>query len=257
MLVPLKKALQKSAVYPTTRAVYRRLFMPERVAELVSMRTFYGQFFLPGDVVFDVGANYGEYAEAFADAGATVVAIEPNPDLRPRLEVAARGKAIFPETVALGEERGRGVLNLSSIDLFSTLAPTDSDWVRNNPDYTGSRWVGQVEVPVVTADDLVGKYGPPAFVKIDVEGFEIKVLRGLSARPKYISFEFGVQRKSLALECLAYLAERGYRFRPINAKAFRFATADWLTGSQASGWLERRGAEISQYGDFFAYLWPA
>ncbi len=35
-------------------------------------------------------------------------------------------------------------------------------------------------MPVSTLDDLVFSYGEPAFVKIDTEGFEADILRGLS-----------------------------------------------------------------------------
>ena len=42
------------------------------------MGAFDSQFFQAGDLVFDIGANQGEYSEIFANEGGRVVAVEPN-----------------------------------------------------------------------------------------------------------------------------------------------------------------------------------
>src|SRR5438045_2748291 len=41
------------------------------------MRTFYTQFIRPGDLCFDIGANFGRWSEAFLSLGAQVIAVEP------------------------------------------------------------------------------------------------------------------------------------------------------------------------------------
>ncbi len=46
------------------------------------------------------------------------------------------------------------------------------------------------KVEITTLDNLIKKYGVPKLIKIDVEGFEKKVLKGLSKKIKFISFEF-------------------------------------------------------------------
>ena len=52
------------------------------------------------------------------------------------------------------------------------------------------RWDTQVEVPVTTLDALIEVYGVPAFCKIDVEGMETDILRGLSTPIPLIAVEY-------------------------------------------------------------------
>jgi FkbM family methyltransferase len=252
----IRQALENHPSYPHIREAYRKLFMPNKRLAIQRMDAFYSQFFQPGETVFDVGANHGEYADCFAREGARVVAVEPNPAFRPRLDALSNYETVTPEYVAVGASPGTAKLNICSQSLYSTLASADSKWMAESPDYAEVKWVDQVEVPVVTIDMLVDKYGLPAFVKIDVEGFELEVLSGMSGNPRYISFEYGVRRKEIAQGCISLLQKRGYLFRPITERTFRFATADWLTGKQASQWLADRTLDAGEYGDFFAYCWP-
>jgi hypothetical protein len=60
-------------------------------------------------------------------------------------------------------------------------------------------------------------------------------LRGMSFRPRYLSFEYGVHRKELGLACIEHLNARGYRFRPIDGRDFRFSTPDWMLGEESFG----------------------
>lgn len=58
----------------------------------------------------------------------------------------------------------------------------------NFPDY---RYDKKEKVQVVTLDDLIKEYGLPKYCKIDVEGFEWKVLKGLTRPIPYVSIEAG------------------------------------------------------------------
>jgi FkbM family methyltransferase len=248
----LKVAVMNTPIYPVAREVYRSLFRRPQQRRRKEMSEFYLQFYAPDGVVFDVGANQGEYAEVFARNCGRVVAIEPNTAFRSRLEAISKFQPIVPVYKAIGDQPGTATLNICSTAIYSTLVSDKSDWITDSPDYEGVEWSEHVEVPVTTLDALALEYGEPDFVKIDVEGFEMNVLKGMTFNPRYVSFEFGVRRKSLGLDCLKNLGDRGYKFRPIVGRSFAFATTAWLSHEEARTWLESLTIERAEYGDMFA-----
>jgi FkbM family methyltransferase len=249
----LKNAIMKTPLYPLARATYQAVFNRGAASHRARMGAFYSQFFQPGDLVFDVGANQGEYAEIFANEGARVIAIEPNTAFETRLRALAKSSAIQPVFAAIGEEVGEAVLNVCSTPGFSTLVDRKADWIESSPDYKDVRWTHELKVSVTTLDLLAKDFGEPEFVKIDVEGFEINVLRGMSFRPRYLSFEFGARRKTPSNICLEYLGARKYVFRPIVGRDYRFVSPDWMSLADAKSWLDLFSPDQAEYGDMFAH----
>ena len=179
--------------------------------------------------------------------------MEPNTAFRTRLQALARICDIRPVYKAIGDAPGAAVLNVCSSPAFSTLVKPGVDWMEESPDYRRVSWTHTLQVPVTTLDHLAKEFGQPEYVKIDVEGFEINVLNGMTFNPRYLSFEFGARRKAASQECLNHLGERGYRFRPIVGKECRFATRDWMVLAEATDWLAEFSVEQADYGDMFAH----
>lgn len=196
-------------VFPQVRTAYRFAFNHGEYEHEMAMREFYSQFISPGDLVFDVGANMGETAEVFLALGAHVVAVEANPFLCDRLHHISERAPLTVENVAAGNCMGDTTLHIGVQPGHSTVS---DEWMnhvaRTWPEQ--HRWKSEVRVPMVTLDSLAAKYGVPAFVKIDVEGFEEQVLHGMTFRAAALTFEYvGTQPDRLA-RCLALLPE--YRF---------------------------------------------
>lgn len=129
----------------------------------------------PGDVVWDVGANVGLYSALFSDiAGSAgrVFAYEPSPHnlLRLKDAVALLGN-VMVVPVALGERNETVYLEQGDDSLGATSRVMQHEGTTP----------GRVSVRQESGDDLVssGAVPPPAVMKIDTEGCELDVLRGL------------------------------------------------------------------------------
>ena len=129
--------------------------------------TFLERYLRPDDLFYDAGANAGLFAVMAGSFGCPVIAFEPVPhtyqrlvenvELNPELKIDSRNQAI-------GSEPGR----LKMTTGFGT----------GNHILRDDEVADAVSVEVVTLDSVAESGGVPAFIKADVEGFELEMLRG-------------------------------------------------------------------------------
>jgi FkbM family methyltransferase len=127
----------------------------------------------PGDIAIDVGANVGNHTIYLAYVcSARVWAFEPSESLAKAIRTSAElndvDELVEVRQIALGSERGQGYLIL---DDASNLGEGHVEATSGDP--------GSSAVRMERLDD-VGVPPGVALVKIDVEGMELKVLRGAS-----------------------------------------------------------------------------
>lgn len=137
----------------------------------------------PGMTVVDVGANHGLFtfeALEFIRPGGRLHSFEPAPATRELFEANLRANGVEGEVLvfgaAVGAESGEARLRVhDDWSGLNTLAGRDITWLGRElkPDRI-------VTVPVVTLDAHASEHGLDRidFLKIDVEGFELDVLRG-------------------------------------------------------------------------------
>src|SRR5271157_5277389 len=102
------------------RDIYRFIFNRDYRTRRKKMIAFYAQFVSKGNLVFDVGANVGEYTEVFLELGARVVAIEPNPSCASLLEQIPPRQRVVVKRAALGNTKSEAILHLCDLDGLST-----------------------------------------------------------------------------------------------------------------------------------------
>jgi hypothetical protein len=138
-----------------------------------------------------------------------------------------------------------------------TVSSMQTDFVDGAADAPGFdhvRWDRRERIAVVTLDALIGEHGAPAYVKIDVEGFEVEVLAGLSRPVPLISVEYLPGFPALTADVLDRLeALGGYRFRPVVGERSGLLWADWRDGEAVRRWLATLPADAPS-GDLFAGL---
>jgi FkbM family methyltransferase len=246
-----REAAFSSRLFPTVRNVYQRVFDREKFASRKQMLDFYAGFVSRGDLVFDVGANIGEYSDMFLTLGARVVAVEPNPICCERLRMVAKRGGLLVENCAVGDADGTSSMHICSESGLSTLSSEWYQTVRASALHGHTQWAGVIDVRIATLDSLVAKYGEPNFVKIDVEGLEDRVLAGMSFQPQALSFEFHFQLLNLAGVCLQNAALKdAYTFNYMVGTSPCFKLASWVSAGDLEQILAQTHAD-QEFGDIF------
>ncbi len=231
----------------------RTYYTPGRAAVL---DRFFTRFLKPGDLAFDIGAHVGDRTAAFRRLGARAVAVEPQPPLARALRLLFHRDAGVVRVAALvGAAPGEAVLRLNTAnptvatasDAFIAAADGAEGW-------EGQAWDSALTLPVTTLDVLIAEHGAPAFVKIDVEGYEAVVLSGLSQAVPALSFEFTTIQRDVAADCLARLAALGpYRFNACLGEDHRFALPEPVDAPAMAAWIAAL-PHAANSGDVYAAL---
>jgi FkbM family methyltransferase len=175
-----------------------------------------------GGILLDIGANVGLISLLLADKIQGAILFEPNPvaAARARENLALNHLSFEVQEVALSDETGVvEIENAGGVDScnrtvvgFTTSVPT-------------------ISVPRDTLDNFLAARGalpaPVSAIKIDVEGHENSVLRGMlgflrAQRPRLVMFEY-LQRTNLT-ETIALFSRARYRIIELKTGQPRWAT---------------------------------
>jgi FkbM family methyltransferase len=239
----------------TVRGVVRslRIYYGDRGRRPV-MDQLYGQFMRPGDLVFDVGAHVGDRIAAFRRLGARVVAVEPQPALVRTLKlIYGRDGAVAIEPVAVGRSEGVLALKLNLDNpTVSTASQAFVQAADGAPGWEGQAWTRTINVGVTTLDTLIARHGVPAFIKIDVEGFEAEALEGLTQTVGALSFEFTTIQRDVAQAALARCAALGYgRYNAALGETQTLVHPQWQSAQAIAQWLAAL-PDAANSGDIYA-----
>lgn len=166
------------------------------------------KFLSASDIVFDIGAHIGDKSKFFIKRGIKVIMVEPLPLCLEELHkrYSNNSQVII---VAKGVSNKIGSAKLRLNNKNPVLSTFESYWTTGR--FKDEKWEKILKVKTTTLDALILKYGDPKYIKIDVEGHELQVLKGLTKKSGIISFEFVEEFFDQALKCINYLQSIGYK----------------------------------------------
>jgi FkbM family methyltransferase len=160
-------------------------------------------------VIFDAGANCGFFAltESALNPAVKIVCFEPHPRtverLRDNIRVNQQGDRIEAIHAAVGATNGTCEINTANESSMAVVTTSQTQYVPAEK---------VVSVRLVTLDTYAAEKNIwPDLLKVDVEGFEVEVLRGATEclkRLRHVVLEY--HNPSLLAECQSILKAAGF-----------------------------------------------
>lgn len=155
-------------------------------------------------MAFDIGCNIGKYTAKLIEAGYDrIIAVDPNtalfaqqfPDCVTRLAVACSSKE-------------------QDIPFYfsncHTISTAQMSWVTDSRFSKDYQWT-PATVHAVTIDQIVAHFGVPEHIKVDVEGYELEALKGMTQKyAKEVCFEWAEEEGPQSVACVEHLHSLGY-----------------------------------------------
>lgn len=199
-------------------------------------------------LVFDVGANLGLKAQKYLDLGAKVICFEPQPDCVRELHQRFSGNEnvrIVPKAVA----EHNGSLRMAVCSEANTISTFSEKWKLGR--FSNYTWDKAINVNVITLDRAIQTFGRPDYCKIDVEGYELEVLCGLTQTVPLLSFEFVEEDLQRMEKCVSHLQELGFvYFNMVLGESESFKLYRWVCGAELVDYLKQIATEL-MWGDIY------
>ena len=172
--------------------------------------------FRRNDLIFDIGANHGFKTRVFLELGARVIAVDPDEQNQKTLAerflaYRLRKKPVVVVGKAVSDRNGHETFWISEPGFaMNTLSAKWMEALGNDPARFGRTFEFREkrQVETITLEQMISTYGLPFYIKIDVEGYEPNVLKGLQTAVPYLSFEVNLPDfRSEGEQCIARLRE--------------------------------------------------
>jgi FkbM family methyltransferase len=255
MMRSIREFLKRSGGYEYLRyssifRLYTRLFKRQVIKAHEREVAFYRSF-LPNNcpLIFDIGAYDGHKTAAFLEIAGKVVSCEPDAHNFRTLRIRFRNdrSSVILENKALSDHPGTETYYIHHAgSAFNTLNPKWKQILEADQESRWSetiRFSDEVSIQLTTLDQLISQYGNPCFIKIDVEGYELTVLKGLSQKVPYISFECLLPDcKTELLDCLSHLYQLDDKVVFNAAFEERLEFANFLSYKEMVHWVNIEAA---------------
>lgn len=178
------------------------------------------------DTVLDVGANVGQFAMELRESGYTgrIISFEPLSGAYSRLLINSKNDPnwIIAPRMAIGNEEGNKTINISGNSYSSSILKMTGTHIKGAPD---SAYIDSEEIYINKLNNIWKtflKNEDNIFIKIDVQGYELEVLKGATnilSKIKGMKIELSLvplyEGQLLFLDMLDYINDLGFELYDI------------------------------------------
>ena len=160
------------------------------------------------DLIIDVGANVGNKSNLFSKLADKVLAFEPSTSIFPILKHRYKNSNVEVFNCALGSDNTNlDFYELKGNEWYSSLSKKHIETTVTERKVINPDLIKNKQVIVEKIENFIKKYGIPIYIKIDVEGYEYEVIRGLETAVPLISFEANLPEFCQeSINCINYLS---------------------------------------------------
>ncbi len=206
----------------------------------------------PGELVFDIGANRGDYTSIFKKLQANVVALDPQKSCFRVLSRRFRNDTkvtLYP--LAAANNEADFTMHVGDASEVSSMSEGWIEAVKATKRFGEAGWSRKQTVKGITLDRLISRHGAPRYIKIDVEGFEPAVISGLSQAVEFISLEWTQECPEGLEKCVQRLETLSDIELNISlGENFKLEFPEWLSWEKLKAQLEQFGYDKA-YGDVY------
>jgi FkbM family methyltransferase len=182
------------------------------------------------DLLFDIGANQGQYAKKMRQLGFhhRIVSFEPLKNAFNELQKASEhDKRWKVNNYAIGNEDTKSLINIAANSYSSSILKMLPSLIQNAPE---ARYVAQQEIEIKKLDSVFPSFSDGkdhVMIKIDTQGFEKNVIDGAIESLKktaIVQLEMSLaplyENEMLYMEMINYMDKRGFQLFSLETDGF-------------------------------------
>ena len=172
------------------------------------------------NLIFDIGFNVGEFTQTCFNKykECSVIAVEANPNLCNAVSQHFFTNYNFSLLNNLASNKEGEEIDFYISHNATGVSTASTEFMENSRFTKGSKhlgensinWAAPIKVQSTTVDAMIERYGMPDLIKIDVEGYELNVLSGLTQKANDICFEWHEEERDNLYKILEHLQSLGY-----------------------------------------------